>query len=164
MNTVTTIEFVFENCECFEIESKHFGMFQMSNIQTKIMRIACNAINKFQTAHSIALEIFSEANIDYNPFGSVEVNKKFDRLLAWRDITSIILHYDDNSEESYYVDYNEEYEGALGAENLNQHTYKSKLGNLYIVIEKDKNIDDYFDSQEIESEESMNFSKTMICD
>ena len=162
MDNITKVEFVFENCESFEIEEKHFGSFQISNIETSIYRIACNAISKMTTAHTIALEIFSEANIEYNPFGSLEANKKFDRITSWRDITSIILYYDDGKEESYYVDYIDEHEGALGTENVNQKSYISSLGNLYLVIASDKNIADFFDTDEIECKDSLDFSKTMI--
>jgi hypothetical protein len=114
------------------------------------------------TAHTIALEIFSEANVEYNPFGSLETNKKFDRITSWRDITSIILYYDDVKEESYYVDYIDEHEGALGTENVNQKSYINSLGNLYLVIASDKNIADFFDTDEIECKDSLDFSKTMI--
>lgn len=162
MNRVKKVEFIFENCESFEIESKYFGGFQVSDITTSVFRIACNSISKMTTAHTIAFEIFSEGNDQYNPFGNSENTRKFDRIEAWRDITSIVLFYDDGTHESYYVDYDEEVEGALGAENLNQHTYLSALGNLYIVIAKGKDVFDFFDKEEIESEESINFSKTMI--
>lgn len=164
MNNIKKVEFVFENCECFEIDEKYFGMFQIADIKTEIYRIACNAISKLTTAYTVALEIFSEANTDYNPCGSSERSKKFDRITSWRDITSIILYYDDGKEETYYVDYVEKQDGVLGTENINQRTYISSLGNLYLVITKDKDIKDFFETDEIECKESLDFSKMMILD
>ena len=164
MKNIKSIELILENCEVIEIESKYIGMFRMDDIRTSIYRIACNAISKSQTAHSVAIEIFSEANVKYSPFGNCEEQLKFYRLAEWKDITSIELHYEDGSTETYYVDYDDGENDALGAENLNQKNYISTLGNLYIVIEKDKTVFDYFDKEEVEDVESINFSKTMIMD
>lgn len=164
MKNIKSVELILENCETIEIEAKYFGMFKMDDIRTGIYRIACNAISKSQTAHSIAFEIFSEANVKYAPFGSCEEQLKFHRLTQWKDITGIELKYEDGSVETYYVDYDDGEDNALGAENLNEKVHISRLGNLYIVIEKDKTIFDYFDKDEIEDVESVNFSKTMILD
>ena len=165
MKNVKSIEFVFENCECLEIEAKYFGVVYLENIQTSIVRIACNSIAKMQTIHSAVFEIFSEANIEYAPFGSQSDKMvKFDRLVAWDDITQIIMHYEDNQEEVYYVDYDDNGNDGLGAPNKNQKSCISALGNLYLVIEKDKNIGDYFDKDEIDNEEEIDDMKSMILD
>ena len=164
MEDVKSIEVVFENCESFEIEAKYFGGVQFEDIRTSIARIACNAITKFQTAYSVVLEVFSEGNIDYAPFGNEEKQKMFDRITAHHDITQFIIHYDDDITETYFVDYDEDGDTSLGAPNKNQQTYLSALGNLYIVIEKDKNLFDFFDKNEIDSHDHVDFLKSMILD
>lgn len=165
MRNVKIIEFVFENCECLEIEAKYFGGVHLDDIRTSIARIACNSIAKMQTVHSAVFEIFSEANTEYAPFGSQSDKMvKFDRLVAWDDITQIIVHYEDNQEEVYYVDYDDDGNDGLGAPNKNQKSCISALGNLYLVIEKDKNIGDYFDENDIDNEEEVDAMKSMILD
>jgi hypothetical protein len=162
MKHVRSIEFVFENCEYFEIESKYFGGVQFEDIRCSIARIACNSISKLYTVYSVVLEIFASANIDYSPFGSTsETQKKFDRIMNWNDITSFIIKYDDNSEEDYYVDYDDKND-SLGAENKNQKVYLSKQGNLYIVIEKNKDVLDFFDKEEIDDKEVVDAFERMI--
>lgn len=164
MKDVKCIEFVFENCESFEIEAKYFGGVQFEEIKTSIARIACNSIVKFQTAYSVVLEIFKEANIDYKPFGSLEQQKMFDRITGWNDITQFIIHYTDNTEEAYFVDYDDGDDDSLGAPNKNQKTYISVPGNLYIVIEKDKELFDFFVKEEIDNSECIDCMKSMIID
>ena len=152
MRNVKSIEFVFENCECLEIEAKYFGGVHLEDIRTSIARIACNSIAKMQTVHSAVFEIFSEANVEYAPFGNQSDKMvKFDRLAAWDDITQIVVHYEDNQEEVYYVDYDDDGNDGLGAPNKNQKSCISALGNLYLVIEKDKTIGDYFDEDEMDN-------------
>lgn len=165
MRNVKSIEFVFENCECLEIESKYFGGVHLEDIRTSIARIACNSIAKMQTVHIAVFEIFSEANTEYAPFGNQSDKLlKFDRIAALDDITQIIVHYEDNQEEVYYVDYDDDGNDGLGAPNKNQKSCISALGNLYLVIEKDKNIGDYFDKDEIDNEEEIDDIKSMILD
>ena len=58
------------------------------------------------------------------------------------------------------MDYQEE-NGFLGANNLNQHTYISNLGNLYLVISEKNTIEDYWDICEINDEKFMRFKFSM---
>lgn len=160
MKDIKSIEFVFENCEAFEVEAKYFAGFQLEDIRTSIARIACNAISKFQTAYSVVIELFKEANVQYDGFG--ERAYKFNRIVEHHDITSLVIHYSDDTTESYFVDYDEGGKDGLGAPNINQKTYISKLGNLYIVIENGKKIFDFFDKDEINDDDNMDFMKSMI--
>ena len=101
MKSVKHVIFCFENCEDFKIDAKHFGIFQMSDMSTSICRIACNMIAKQNCISFVAMEIFSEGNQDYNPFGISNLTKKiFDRITESDDITSFTIHYDDDSIKS----------------------------------------------------------------
>lgn len=165
MRDVKSIGFGFENCEYFSIDAKYFGAFQLTDFCTSIHRVASNAILKMNLVDTVVMEIFSEGNGQYKPFGvGDEVNNFFDRLQTYDDITSISVTYDDDTVEEYYVDYKEAVEDQLGSPNVYQHTYMNKFGDLYIIINKDKGIFDFFDEEEINDKDNLEFEKTMILD
>ena len=165
MTDVKSIEFGFENCECFTIDAKYFGTLELMDFQTQIRRNACNSISKTNFVNTVAMEIFSEGNGDYHPFGiENEAMKFFDRLQEYNDIVDLTITYSDDTVESYYVDYDEGEDDSLGAPNINQHSYMNKFGDLYIVISKDKNIFDFFDEEMINDEKLMQIEKTMVLD
>lgn len=167
MKHLVSVRFVFENVESFEIEAKYFGFFHVGKIGDTIRRIACNAIEKLTYAHEVALEIYSEANVTYFPFGDEEeATTKFGRIMEFDDITSIVLTYDDGSEDDMYTDYDQGDNDELGAPNLYQHVLLSDLGNLYIVIGKNMLLSDWFDDEEINNDELIHFHKRMqdVCE
>lgn len=159
MKSVKSVEFVFENCECFSIDAKYFGTLKLSDFHLCIQRIAANAIVKMNCVGTVAMEIFSDGNKKYSPFGFEDkTDKCFDRLSKYNDITSIIIVYDDDTTEEYYVDYK-------GDEiNEYQTNYMNKFGDFYIVISKDKNIFDFFDEDEINDEDIVSIYKDFILD
>lgn len=162
MKEIKKIVFGLENLEVIEFDKRHIGNFLMEGISNSISRIACNFIAKMNTVSEVAIEIFSEANGQYQSF--VEDENNFKRLTTVRDITSITVVYEDDSEETFYVDYDEgEDDGKLGAENRNQTSKITELGNLYIVISKEKKgIYDYFDKEIINDEDQMRYIKEMM--
>lgn len=162
MDSVKSIGFGFENCEYFNIDAKYFGTLELTDFRIDIQRVACNAILKMNCVDTVIMEIFSEGDNKYSSYG--EDMTKFKRLNMYNDITSITVAYDNNSEEEYYVNYKDEVEGQLGSPNVYQTTYMSKLGNIYIVISKDKGVFDCFNEEEINDKESIEFSKLMILD
>ena len=123
---VKSIELVFENCEGLEIPKNRLGTVLIDNIGTHIKRVACNYISKSTSADLVFLEIFNCKSKD----------KALNRITQWNDITQIIMHYEDDSEETYFVDYVEPdgQENTVGAPNINQTTIVSTLGNIYILI------------------------------
>lgn len=160
MKYVKSIGFGFENCEYFSIDEKYFGTLELTDFNACIQRIACNAVVKMECVDTVVMEIFSEGDDKYSSYG--EDMTKFKRLNMYNDITSISVVYNDNSEEEYYVNYKEEVEDQLGSPNIYQSNYISNLGNLYIVISKDKGIFDYFNEEEINDKENIEFSKSII--
>ena len=163
MKDVKSIGFGFENCEYFSIDAKYFGAFQLSDINTRIQRVACNSISRMDLVDSVVMEIFSEGNGEYlSGFGDEKV-KFFDRIVAYNDITSITVIYDDDSEETYWVNYKEEVEDQLGSPNVYQQTEMNKFGDLYLVISP-KPMPHFFDDKVINDEDSISFSKIMILD
>lgn len=174
MRTVSKVDIVLENCESITLDAKYFGELMLNGIRTKIRRIACNAISEMNSAEEVAIEIFKDANnIDYHPFGSNEKSKIFDRLTQYNDITSFRLYYEKKNDDEKkkrkekeieydYEDIYIDWYGDSDNENESQISYISSQGNLYIVIAKDKNIEDYFDAEDIEDVEDMDFHRTMI--
>lgn len=162
MKDVKSIEFGFENLEHFIIDAKYFGALELSNINTCIKRIACNSISKFECVDDVAMMIFSEGDDEYSVFKDDSDMTKFKRLNEWRDIAAITMIYDDDSREEYYVNWEDENAGELGSDNILQCNYTNKFGDLYIIISKKKSFSDFFDDEEMEDEDFIEFAKDMI--
>ena len=153
----------FENCEDITIARNGIGEFLLDGIHPVIRRIACNSISKYWVADEVVMEIFKEADRAYHPFGCLDEARTLERLTAFSDITSITVCYTDGSEETYLVNYDEgENEETLGAENINEDIYVSDLGNVYIVISKDKKVKDLFDKESINDSKETGFRKDMM--
>lgn len=164
---------VLENCDSIEIEGKYVGDFLVDDLKTSIKRIACNSIDKIEVANTIAIEIHKDANKERYQFAQTQnedcKQMTFERLDKCADITSIYFVLEKDYVEpgqvpceecyNYYVDWTGESEYVNEA----QKTYISKGGHLYIVIADGKKIEDFFDLQEIEDEEHMDFHFDM-CD
>lgn len=141
---VRYIELVFENCEWVRFKSG-VGIFYLSGFETSIERLAMNSIRKHTLAKEVAIQIFKDADFERDKIFNDDISI-FERITKWNDITHIDIVYEDDSEESYYVDYVEPegQEDELGAPNINQKSIISTGGNLYIVIDREKDIKDYF--------------------
>lgn len=162
MDNVKSITIGFENCETITIPRKHIGVIFIQDIKTEIVRVACNAISKVVSANTVAIEIFSEGNVEYLPFGVSPSEMVFERINECHDITSIDVTYMDGSKETYWTDYESGDEEGLGAPNIYEKTKISDLGNLYVVISKDKDIKDFFSDEDINDSDNMQFIKDML--
>ena len=165
------ITFNLENCDAITVEGKYIGNFLVDDIRTRFQRTACNSIDKINTAHTIAIEIHKDANKERYAFDQTHIERfketVFGRLVQWHDITNIEFtlesdwYCEEQSSEkySYYVNWTGDSETSNGA----QVGYISSCGHLYIVITKDKNIEDFFDFEEINDEKLVDFGFKM-CD
>ena len=158
MKHIKSIEFVFENCESFNIDTNYFGAFLIDDIRYSIQRIACNSIVKMAIADTMVIELFSEGDREYRPFGALEKTTIFERLQKFNDITQIIVHYEDQTEEAYFTDWAE----GDDCENKNQSVCKSDLGNLYIVISEEKDFSTFFDTEYMNDKDDIDFTKDVI--
>ena len=163
MKNIKSIELILENCDSIKIERDKIGEFFLGEIETKIARMAVNSIAKYKKSNLFLLELFKKADVNYHPFGMDEEESVFNRLTTWHDITGIDIIYENGKVENYLFSYDEgEYENELGAVNINEDTYISELGNLYIVISKDKKkVTDYFSLEDINDEAQMKFKEQM---
>ena len=164
-NNLKSIEFVFENCEHMSFPGNVIGELDIDDIKRHICRVAVNAFQDYYASGHVFVEIFTEGNTDYYPFG-VETNKqkKFDRLLAYNDITSVEIELDGERKETFLVNYNTglaEDEPDLGADNQNQKVFLSELGNLYILIDAKKMMEDVISIERANDVQEMTFRKDM---
>lgn len=158
MKHIESIEFIFENCEDFSIDANYFGKFLIDDIHYSIQRIACNCIIKTTIADTIAIELFSEGDREYRPFRGLEKATIFERLQKYNDVTQIIVHYEDQTEEAYFTNWAE----GDDFENKNQSVCKSDLGNLYIAISEEKDFSAFFNTEYMNDKDYINFAKEMI--
>ena len=49
------ITFIFENCDSITIDGKYIGYFLVDDMHTSIERIACNVIERMDTADTFAI-------------------------------------------------------------------------------------------------------------
>lgn len=161
------IEFAFENCESITIDGKYIGDFEVSNIKTSIERLASNSINELQIANKFAIEIHKDADKEYHPFGMTDCNSTvFERINAYHDITHIyfdLYSENDNGQESEtkHYQYCLIWGGDSDYNNDYQSNYLSKDGNLYIVVDSEKKIEDLFDIECIDNANEMDFKFSM---
>lgn len=171
MKEIKDLYFTLENCEEIHIPKNSIGDLHIGGLREVINRIACNSISKYSVADEFAIELYRDSGINYTTEGlflfDEDITKKsemdhvFDRLTNFKDITQVIVKFEDDSSEEYDVNYHEEDAEALGSDNRNEKVYVSELGNLYIVIEAGKTIEDYFKMDEINDKEYVDFLKDM---
>lgn len=163
MKDLKSIDIILENCEVIKIDGNDIGDFYLGKIETEIARLAVNSIAEYQIANKVMIELFKRADVNYNPFGMEETESVFNRLTTWHDITGIDVNYEDGDVKGFLVSYDEgKDEGKLGAPNINEDTYVSELGHLYIVISKEKEkVSDLFDIETINNKDIINYKERM---
>lgn len=161
-----SITFIFENCDTITIDGKYVGHFVVDNIKKSILRIAMNAIDKIDSAHTFVIEIHKNANVERFPFNNEKLESKetvFKRL-SLGDITHIEFELIDRVEKEvcsfrYVVDWKDSQSEYI---NAFQKSYVSDPGHLYIVIEEKGKIEKYFDLEQLNDEAYMDFHFGMM--
>ncbi|MCY9592361.1 hypothetical protein PC41400_14930 [Paenibacillus chitinolyticus] len=135
---ILKLNLVLENTDCIEIENKHIGRISILDIKTSIVATR-NSTCKFNECDHFALASFRDGDEQYKlPNDFMSTSSKYTRLKG-NDITSIHIIYNDYTEEELYVPW-----GDSEYKNDYQHTYINEHGDLFIVINKNKNIEDEF--------------------
>ncbi|MCM3109886.1 hypothetical protein [Lederbergia lenta] len=155
------VNLILENCEVLEIDRKYIGYFHIGNIKTSINRNACNSISKDIVCEDFTIEInrsFKDEELMQYTFGDLsEKRNPIERLLRYPDITALEIVYQDDSKEYIYVDWQVE----DGDTNKNQKNLINNFGDLYIVISENKGIEDFYNNEEINNEDIVDFSWSM---
>lgn len=131
---VTSIDFVFENCEVgtlpinavpsfyFDDLTKsisHRWFFESEPVDETETTISCKCAH-FQIDYELAKKV--KTNVMELFDDDIEKNNFAKRLLRWNDITSITLHYQDGSSMSIYVPFDEIKLNELDEDNKLQKT------------------------------------------
>lgn len=147
MKLVKSIKIVFEDCDSVCFDKRDLGIFNMEDIKCEIHGIGCGGITKNYYANTVVIEFLNDDV--HVPFGALEDGKttKFARIAEGADIMGIELLFPDESRDSYLVAHEGETKNAY------QKTYISKLGHLYLVISKEKNIEDFINIDRIDSDD-----------
>lgn len=146
------IELILENCEVIRIDGRYIGDFAINDIKESICRQGCNYIGRIKKCECFYMSIYREENIEKEiefTMGALnEKAKPFKRLSEYNDITQIIICFNDGKEVGVYVPWDEESEYR----NSYQKTCMSDKGDLYILINKELNIEDIWELSEINDE------------
>jgi hypothetical protein len=100
------IEFVLENCECVSINKENIYQLRIGKIyssyhwQNHLNSISPDYSTNFCRINFINLK--PESVTFTNEFVKDE-HKAYNRLFNYRDVTSIVLHFDDGTEQQIYV-------------------------------------------------------------
>jgi hypothetical protein len=160
---IRSVDLVLENCEVLTIEGKYIGDFYLGDIRQKIARMACNHIGMEEICHSFYMEIHKDASKDVDCFG-IKTNV-FERLQAYSDITQVTVRLYDQYAEEPEEDVEKRYLLHWGGDSEYENEYQKSLvadtGWLYIVVEKDKSIEDVFDLDSINDAEHADFIASM---
>lgn len=161
---IKEIEFVLENLEIVTFKPEELGELHIGKITECVNRVACNSIAKSKVADDIAIEIFKKAQFQKSVIESFKKKDYFKRIINFSDITHINLIYSDDTEDYLSVVWEEDEKND--DINLLQKSMLSDLGNLYIIISSDKTKDvkDYFDMEEINDKDAMEFKEDMCSD
>lgn len=164
------ITFTFENCDYITIDGKYIGDIFVEDIRTSIKRVACNCIEKYETTYGFAVEIHQDANQDRYEFDQThieEFKQKIFKRFVCCDITNVEIILEEDYVEkgkmpktekySYYVHWT----GDSDNYNESQIHYISKCGHLYLVIANGKSIEDFFDIDDINDGDYMDFKFDM---
>lgn len=134
------INFIFENCESFEINEKYILFFTLDKIYPSIHYYGKGRFKKTEHADIFIIRLHSDANEEYHSFGIPTLAKnKFKRITEYNDLTSVKLTTDEGEKE-YYLNWNM----SNDCVNSYQKTLLTKNGDVCIVVAKDKELEDYF--------------------
>ena len=99
---------------------------------------------------SFAISIYRDADVEKPiewTMGFIgDMDKPFTRLHRAKDITQINIYFNDETKEHIIVPWNHDESDYI---NSYQKSYMSDKGDLYIIIDKEKDIFDVWELQEI---------------
>jgi hypothetical protein len=168
---IRKLELVLENCEVVTIDGKYVGDFYVGDIKREIRRMACNHIDKMDICHAFSIEIHTDANKKYAPFGDRKSETLvFDRLIKYDDITAITIHlydqYDDNAKNDTSKDIIEHYymhwDGDDDYNNASQHSKIAKTGWFYMTIGTEMDLETIFPADDVDNEQYADLHSSML--
>lgn len=135
---VKCIRLITENCEAIMIDRSHISYFLLDDIRRSIHSFDMSYAKTEDTAKLFAISINEKADVPYQPYNNAPEITVFERLAECANITIVEIIYLDGNTESFYVDWDEK------EEYINPYQDTVIENNLFIVISKEKNVDDVF--------------------
>ncbi len=137
------ITFVFDNFDEHTVEGEYVDYLRIKDIETSFVSYAPGDVDRLDFVGSFAVEINSKANtVHHNPNAGNREYFPF-KWLGYGDITQIKFEIE-GDEKTYH--YPVEWSDTPSVNDF-QKSYISKHGNMYIVIDEYKGIEDYFDKE-----------------
>ncbi len=145
---MTGLKFHFRNGETWTVSRRHIGDLWIKQVSTSFGRIGDSEFVEIHPAQGFKIEIFPEAdNVsteDIN-LGGLE-SGMFNRALKYQDIEKMEILYATGLPDLIYFPYKDK--ATPFQEGLDNENQSSKLaeksGNLYIVIDPEKTVDDIY--------------------
>lgn len=132
MKKYKTIELCFENCESIRFNSDEIEQFFIGEINTSVHTLRNNIVDEFKRCKYLSIKIKSSGNQKYYPFEQNETVSalKFERLNICKNIVSVRVIYEDDTETDVYVPWDsvDEYVNEQQVNTLNDD------GSLSIAI------------------------------
>ena len=137
------ITFEFDNFDEHTIEGEYVDYLRIEDIQTSFVSCAPGDVDRLDFVGSFSVEINSKANtVHHNPNAGNREYFPF-KWLGYGDITQIKFELeDDDRKYSFPVMWSD-----TPSVNDFQKNYISKHGNMYIVINEHKGIEDFFNKE-----------------
>lgn len=127
--TLKSIDLVCENCEAITIDSQYIGNWNIENITESLYGNLQEILNM-----TICDNFEIALNRNGNKENHIVSTDNYERILTYKDITSIVLNYTNGSSNRIYLpweDDTKEYNGYMICK-------KNKFGDLFISVNKDK--------------------------
>ena len=137
---ITHVDVVFENIDFATILTEHIENISIYDSKETWMYVN-GQIEQYFDCKKVYLQFSSAANVSMN-FMCANNSKFFDRVMAYGDITSIVIYYDDGTEKFYWVPWkDEDYSGEI-----NQYQM-TEIVDGHLCIGIGKNIHELFDNK-----------------
>lgn len=133
MKYINKIGITFKNCEYIEIPDHQIEEMILQDFEPWIGRIACNAIIKTDKCNQIYLQFAPQANVMMpRLFGQPSDTNFFFRVIGHPDITSVTCFYNDDTKETFYVNWKDAKNNNTC--NANQYNKFTDNDSLCIMI------------------------------
>lgn len=151
------IIFFLENGENVTIHAKHVGHLKINGIEQSFTKKTGNIVhNKVKCKH-FSICINRQANTQFHVHTTVANHDNcFIRLIKKPHTVSIKLSFLNEEEKIIEEMFDVEWKGDSETLNDCQDAYVSKLGDLYITIDKNSNVSETFEFSKVDDENFMN--------
>ena len=139
------VKFHFHNGGEWKVDSKYIGDLWIKRISTSIGRIDGGEIKEIHPAQALKIEILAEADtVETNDInkGSLEVGI-FETVLKNKDVEWMTLIWKEKDDQVVYFPFASQ-DQESGTENLHMSAKVEENKSLYVVIDENHRVDDFY--------------------